>query len=400
MSRSHDRSYQWVFYATTGLLFAGAVLRTPLFIGDDAILVVALLLLCAWLLLFVTEPVLTRRWRPWLHVYLVTQSAIIVFLLAQPDTNDFFAVLFGVLSMQALDRYPPRWGAVYVAAFIPAIALPLVFRYGGAEAAALTTVYTAINVILGAYTLAARRAEETRIANRALSRDLVAANAELRDYSGRLQKLAIARERSRVARDLHDSVTQTIFSMTLAGQSAAMLLKREPGKVAAQLDRLAELTRTALSEMHLLVTELAPNAFVEEGLAAALRRDAERRAADGLTVSVLVDEPEGANTATPSLSPAEETALLRISQEALNNVAKHSGAAEATVRLTLGGRPVLSIDDHGRGFGEEATGPNAGLGLTSMRERALEIGWLLDVESSPAGTRVTTRRSTTERGEP
>ena len=272
MSRS--RSYQWVFYTTSALLFAGAVLRTPLFINDQGVLVLALLLLVTWLALFVSEPRVSRLWRHWFAVSLGLRAAIAVILLAQPETNDFFAVLFGILSMQVFERYTPRAGAACVAAFLPLTAVPLLFRYDVAEAVTLAVVYLALNVILGAYTIAYHRAEDARAANQALGLELTAANAELRDHSARVERLAVARERSRVARDLHDSVTQTIFSMTLASQSAAILLQREPIKVASQLDRLAELTRNALSEMHLLVTQLAPDAFVEEGLAAALRRDA------------------------------------------------------------------------------------------------------------------------------
>jgi signal transduction histidine kinase len=398
MSRSQDRSNQWVFYTTSGLLFAGALLRAPLFIGDHGVLLLALLLLLAWLVLFVTEPRLSRLWRPWFHVYLFLQTAIIVILLAQPETNDFFAVLFGVLSMQVVKRYPPRLSAGCAAGFLVAIVVPLLFRYDTAEAITLAFVYTALNVILGAYIVANRGAERARTANLALGQELTAANAELRDYSARLERLAVAHERSRVARDLHDSVTQTIFSMTLASQSAAILLQREPPKVAAQLDRLAELTRTALSEMHLLVTELAPDAFVEEGLAAALRRDAERRAADGLAVSLVVDAPQPGAAGSRTLSPVEEKALLRIAQEALNNVAKHAGATEAVVRLSFGRPATMTIEDHGRGFDAGVT-VRPGLGLTSMRERAAEIGWHVDVESSPAGTRVIARRNSSEGGE-
>jgi signal transduction histidine kinase len=398
MSRSRDRSYQWVFYTTSGLLFAGSVLRAPLFIGDNRVLVPALLLLFVWLALFLTEPAITRRWGPWFHVYLVLQMAITVILLAEPETNDFFAVLFGILSMQVLERYPPRVGAACLIGFIPLMLVPLLFRYNEAEAVTLAIIYTAVNVILGAYIVATRSAARARAANQTLGGELVTANAELREYSSRLERLAVAQERSRVARDLHDSVTQTIFSMTLASQSAAILLDREPAKVGAQLDRLAELTRNALSEMHLLVTELAPDAFVEEGLVAALRHDAERRAADGLTVSVSIEAPDPGGASSQALSPAEEKALLRIAQEALNNVAKRSRADAATIRLSFDRPPTMEIEDRGQGFDPNSLRGGPGLGLTSMRERAAEIGWDLQVESSAAGTRVIARRKNGEGG--
>jgi signal transduction histidine kinase len=390
VNESRDRSYRWAFYVAAGLLYAGSVLRAPISIEDGQTLLVALALLLVWLVLFLLETFFSGRLSGWFPAYLAVQSLIVTGLLFLPGSYDFFAVLFGILSMQAMDRYGMRLGPACIAIFVPLIAVPLAGGWEPAEVAAFGLIYTALNVLLGVFALAARRASEARAANEALSRNLHAANQELREYSTRLESLAVARERNRVARDLHDSVTQTIFSMNLTTQSA-ILLKDQPDRVRIQLDRLADLTQTALSEMHTLIVELAPRAAGEGGVAEAIRRDIERRARDGLEVSFAVDEPPVGGSAV--LGAPEEQALLRIAQEALNNVAKHSGSARATIRLRLWEPLRLEIEDRGAGFDARETREGHGIGLASMRERAAEIGWRLEIQSEPGkGTMVVVER--------
>jgi len=389
MGRSHDRSYLWIFYLSAGFLFAGAVLRAPLVVEGGSVLVLDLFLLLAWLALFVSEYFVSRLWPPWTPIYLGLQTAIVVLLLLQPGSYDFFAVLFGVLAMQAFHRHGLWIGAAWVTLFVPLTAVTLLRGHAPAQVATFVLIYLAVNVFLGLYVLIDRRAANTRLANEALGRDLEAANAELRAYAEKIERLAVAKERNRVARELHDSVTQTIFSMTLASQSAAILLGREPAAVDAQLERLRQLTQSALSEMHVLISELAPDRLAQGGFLAAIREDTERRAQDGVRVSLEIEEAQPAVPAESPLSVAEEQGLLRIAQEALNNVVKHSGAREAVVRLRLQPPPRMEIEDRGQGFDVEGAREGSGIGLAGMRERAGEIGWKVAVESSVGkGTRI------------
>jgi signal transduction histidine kinase len=382
MSRSANRSYLWAFYTAAGFLFAGTVLRSvALAIDDDQVPLSAFLLLFVWLLLFVSEPFISRLWRPWFTIYLVLETAIVVPLLI---LHDLYALLFGVLSMHAMLRYGLRYGAPWLVLFVPLTALPLLQNpeYDPPEVAALTLMHTAANVFLAAYALACRRAAEARQANEALARELRDANADLEEYSRRLEGLVVARERNRLARELHDSVTQTIFSMTLASQSAGLLLDRDPPAADAQLNRLGRLAQSALAEMHTLVAGLAPDVNGDGGLRGALGREVERRAAsDGMRVSLEIDDPPVGVSDRHVLSPQEEQALLRIAQEALNNVAKHSGVLEATIRLRLAQPVRMEIEDSGRGFDVTEAGSGPGFGLESMKQRAAEIGWDLELIS-------------------
>ena len=123
MSPSSDRSYIWVFYTSAGFLFASAVLRSLLVIESETVLREALLLLLFWLGLFASERAISRRWSPWPTVYMVLQTAIVFGLFLLPGDDDFFAALFAVLSMQALQRFGFR-GAAWLAVFALLMLLP------------------------------------------------------------------------------------------------------------------------------------------------------------------------------------------------------------------------------------------------------------------------------------
>jgi signal transduction histidine kinase len=174
------------------------------------------------------------------------------------------------------------------------------------------------------------------------------------------QQAAALEERHRLARDLHDSVTQSLFTVTLMAEAAQAMIDRDPVRVAGYLERLKDTAHTALAEMRALLHQLRPQGLSAAGLGAALRKHAETVGAQiGLAVSVDVDEN------LPDLSPAIEEALYRIAQEALHNVVKHAQATEAHIQLR-GVRPrpdapsqavVLSVEDVGRGFAGGLDGP-------------------------------------------
>ncbi len=206
-------------------------------------------------------------------------------------------------------------------------------------------------------------------------------NAQLYEQA---QKTAMLEERQRLARDLHDAVSQTLFSANVIAEMLPRLWERSPEEVGKRLDQLHLLTQAALAEMRTLLLELRPAALADAELADLLRylTDAlggRKQIAVNLTL-------EG----QPNLPPDVKVALYRIAQEAMNNIAKHSGASEASVRLqTTPERVKLCIRDNGRGIDPARIAPDR-MGLTIMRERADAIGADLELVSQPgAGTRVT-----------
>lgn len=194
-------------------------------------------------------------------------------------------------------------------------------------------------------------------------------------------------ERHRIARGLHDSVGQALFSTMLQTRTAQKQLEQEGLSASRPLARalasIAELTRGAQGDMRALIYELGRDP-VEDGLVTALVRHASHVGGqEGLAIDVQA--PAG----DPSLSRLVEAQLFAISREALANVVKHAGAATVSVRVDRRGqRVIIDIRDDGRGFDPAAAHPGH-FGLDTMRSRAAEIGARLTISSTPGhGTRV------------
>jgi signal transduction histidine kinase len=221
--------------------------------------------------------------------------------------------------------------------------------------------------------------------NKRMAGELEVARQRLEAYTAQSVALAGERERFRLARDLHDSVTQTIFSMNLTAQSARLLMEKDRGRVNAQLERLLELAQGAMQEIHLLVAQLKSQPAEKQSLISRLQElFTDRRRLNNLDIQFI---SYGDN----ALNEAAANGLYRIVQEALTNVTKHSGTNQATVRLDLSAKPAyIEIEDLGSGFDASTTPSQAGhLGMTAMAEQASEIGWRLSVQSQPGfGTRV------------
>jgi len=208
-------------------------------------------------------------------------------------------------------------------------------------------------------------------------------NAGLR---ARAERTAIAAERNRIARDLHDSVTQTLFSATLIAEVLPKLVERNGSEGMRRLEELRQLTRGALAEMRTLLLELRPATLIEVSIEELLRQLTEAargRARIPIDLQVQVTEP---------LPPDAKVAFYYIAQEALNNVSKHARAASAYVTLAShAAGAVLSILDDGQGFDVTQVTPEH-LGLAIMRERSESINGELAIDSTPGeGTEITIR---------
>jgi signal transduction histidine kinase len=199
------------------------------------------------------------------------------------------------------------------------------------------------------------------------------------------REYAVIEERNRLARELHDSVTQSLFSVTLLSEAALNLLDRDPAKARERLERANELAQGALAEMRALIFQLRPMTLQEEGLISALKKHLSAlHSRHGRVVELQVT---GSERRLPA--PIEDAAF-GIIQESLNNVIKHADAARTQVLLHFGADAIgLTTVDDGVGFDPAAARLTPTLGMSSMRERADGIGGRLVVESAPGeGTRV------------
>ncbi|MET7475417.1 GAF domain-containing sensor histidine kinase [Streptomyces sp. NPDC005648] len=201
-------------------------------------------------------------------------------------------------------------------------------------------------------------------------------NARLYERS---RELTIAEERSRLAHELHDAVSQKLFSLRLTAQAAAALVDRDPSRAKGELQQVAALAAEAADELRAAVVELRPAALDEDGLVNTLR-----------TQIQVLDRAHSARVsfdsrAVRALPSAQEEAVLRVAQEALHNALRHSGAAHVDVTLARRGTgALLRVTDDGNGFDPQSI-RRAGrhLGLVSMRDRASGVGGRLTVESAP-----------------
>lgn len=385
----------------TLLIFASVVIRAwATFSGRSSRGWVMLLLAAYGLLLLVRQrrPAWFTTSRNRSLIYLSLQSGLVAALLLIPLHHDFFPLLFIPLSWQAVDLFGRRVGFTWIA--LCALAMLSLFTLGPrvwgqvyfaidpATGFAMTLLYGAVCFFVGQIAHVRQQAEAARQVNQGLLAELQVAHRQLQDQAAQLEELAVVQERGRLARELHDSVTQTVFSMTLAVQAARMLLDKDVSRVAAQLNRVAELAQNASREIQTIVKQLRPASIADQGLAAALREYlAERHARDGLIaqleISDVADDARWPETVT--------LGLYRIVQEAVNNVIKHADTREVTIKLDLSQHPAwVEVTDRGTGFVLSDLAPQRGhMGLASMAERARELGWTLTIDSQPGqGTRV------------
>jgi ligand-binding sensor domain-containing protein/nitrate/nitrite-specific signal transduction histidine kinase len=222
---------------------------------------------------------------------------------------------------------------------------------------------------------------------------LAVQNAQIYEQT---QEQAIVDERSRLARELHDAVTQTLFSASLIAEALPTVWENNPQDARGLLGELRQLSRGALAEMRTLLMELRPAALSESNLDDLLRQLGDAATGrEGIPVSVVTN-------GRINLPPDVHIAFYRIAQEALNNVVKHARATQAYVRLSNLNQAIsngdnavhrngaiLTVSDNGRGFDPDQVTPNH-LGLGIMRERSQAIGATLTLESQPgSGTQIT-----------
>jgi signal transduction histidine kinase len=201
------------------------------------------------------------------------------------------------------------------------------------------------------------------------------------------RKLAILEDRQRLARDLHDSVTQTLFSASVIAEMLPILWKRDPEQVIPNLEQLHQLTSGALSEMRDLLVELRPSSLVNGDLSELLQNltnNFKNQTKTQVNLSVCL---------SATLSADDQITLYRIAQEALNNISKHALATEVSIRLIASEHQLeLCIEDNGQGF-DITNVPTAHFGVEIMHERAQTIGAHCQIVSSPGtGTRLSITR--------
>jgi signal transduction histidine kinase len=379
------------------LLFFGIAFRGVENFATAPSFLNVVLLLGLFLLLFIFTPLLHRRIGWSIHLIFLLQSGIIILLSFQSKPTgqyrvDYFVVFFMLLIIYAGEMLKQRLSIFWNVVFLLTMTGIMLFSYGVTTyALQFVFIYASIFLFMASYTFLLRKAEISDRESRDLLTELKVAYSKLQIFASQAKELAVVEERNRLARELHDSVTQTIFSMTLTADSAKILLEKDPGKVTNLLDRMQTLAKGALSEMRTLIAQLRPKTAIDGGLIEALRQHMqERKELGGLDVTF---EPEAVEGIELPEKVAEN--LFRIVQEALNNVRKHAQANSATVILKIKSESVLiQVEDSGIGFDPSQVPPNEShLGLIGMRERIKAIDATFKIDSKPgSGTKITVEK--------
>jgi signal transduction histidine kinase len=374
----------WIFYYIT---WAAVALRFVIStIPEFGFYPVPAALLGAYLVLGACLPWVVTRRPTLLEPFFFLQAVVTVALILLPPLQDFYSILFLGIALVSARYLPYRHDVVWmvILCLLPTAALMIAF--GAAEGLSYLPTYIMGVLVLGFYGRAARRAEDARAKSEDLLVKLGEANRELQRFAAQAEQTAAAEERERLARELHDAATQTVFSINLTAEAARLAVEQDPGQLPGLLERIQESSADALAEMRSLVSGLRPRLVAEDGLLATLRQHFElRERRERLRVIFSVEGEEHGGL------EARE-ALFRTVQEALNNVVKHSGTAEAEVSLEFLEREArVRVRDAGTGFAVDAdpASSTGGFGLAGMRSRIEELGGTFTVHSAPGeGTTV------------
>ena len=332
-----------------------------------------------------TQPFITKGPDYKGHLYFGVQSALIVGAMLLYYEIDFFGLLFVPLTGQVLFRLPRRAAFTWIGIFGVSIVVGQLIQFGRLEGLSFSLLYLSGLLLVAYFANLMLSANDARAESEQLLGQLQDAHRQLQEYAGQAEELATAKERNRLARELHDSVAQTLYGLTLQAEAASRKLTAgQTDEVAEYLREIRDSSKQTLKETRLLIFELRQPILEKEGLASALRARFESvESRSGLRVQVNLQD-------VGRLSGGIESGMYGISNEVLNNILKHAHATEIKVSLEKqAGKITLGISDNGVGFDPASAEFRGGLGLKGIRERAEQFGGALQIQSGENGTTVT-----------
>lgn len=251
------RTYQGSFLVGY-LVIVAVALRTSIHFRAEPALVSLVALLTTFTLLYSLEPWLTKRFQRIPVIYIFFELVILVVITNLRPFTDVTCIMYLPIAIQVMHTFSGRMAMVAVAGLVVLLALTLITGIGWLAGLALVLLYMAVGAFLISYDFLYSQTRADEEQSQHMLKDLESAHQRLQKYAAQAEELAVTRERNRLARDLHDSVSQAIFSITLTSQSARLLLEREPARVPQQLDRLQEMTGEALTQLRSLIAQLRP----------------------------------------------------------------------------------------------------------------------------------------------
>jgi signal transduction histidine kinase len=240
------------------IIIAVVALRMTIFYQGKENLIFMISLLASYSLLYILEPWLAASSDWFRFLYFPLQSFAVVVLTNLHPFTDISSLLYIPLCIQVHRAFLHRAVTIWLLFYVVLLSLTLMHGLGWLEGLALVLLFLAVCAFLISYDALYLRTQTDQAESERLLEDLQTAHRKLQDYAVKAKDLAAARERNRLARELHDSVSQEIFGITLTSESARLLLELEPNRVSEQVDRLQEMTSRTLSRLRSLISELHP----------------------------------------------------------------------------------------------------------------------------------------------
>jgi len=240
------------------LLLIAVAVRLIILYSDQSNLVTALIFIAFFALFYLLEPVLSLRihW-PW-YVYFALQSVLIMALGIMRPFLDVGGALFILLSIQSTRSLSPRAALTWNIFFVILLTFTMILGVGLLDGVVIGMLIVAIGMFMVSYDLLYTQTRSDQAESQRFLDQLTDAHQQLQAYTAEAEELIAANERSRLVRELHDSVGQMIFSATLTTRSAQLMVEKDPSRVPEQLDRLQEMTSNALRELRSLIGQLRP----------------------------------------------------------------------------------------------------------------------------------------------
>lgn len=252
-----ERGYQGG-YLIGFIIIAAVALRMMIHFQHRPALILTIVLLTLYTLLYSLEPWLSQYFRWQKYLYFPLQTLVVIVVTNLRPFTDVSCLLYVPLSIQVLRTFQIQAARFWLLLYLALLALTLMFGMGWLAGLALVLLYLAVCAFLVSYDFLFLRTKAEQANSQHLLGDLQLAYQQLQEYAVQAEELAAARERNRLARELHDSVSQAIFSITLTTQSARLLLDREPARLPELIDRLQVMTEEALGQLRSLIAELRP----------------------------------------------------------------------------------------------------------------------------------------------
>ena len=312
-------------------------------------------------------------------IYIVIQTALVVSLLALPPHHPYVIILFFVLSAEATTLLHSRGGYYWILLF-SLITIFFIFLIEGSQAALYSApIYIGGYLFFGVFAASTARAEAAQKESQTLLQELREAHEKLQVYAAQAEELAVAEERNRLAREMHDTLGHRLTVAIVQLEGAKRLIKENPDKAEHMVDTVHKQMREGLSELRSAVATLREPLQADLSLKSALKALGENfQTATDIQVEMAFAYK------LPDFPDEYRVAIYRAAQEALTNVQRHAKADK--VRMTLGivdDEINLSLRDNGIGLPDHAD--KLGFGLRGIQERAAQLGGRMQLEPNPEG---------------